>query len=61
MQAVGGILLLLGLFALYRMFTVRDFLGGRRSSIFDENVGKLECGLTAALLLFGAFEFIFVL
>lgn len=60
MQAIGGILLLLGLFCLYKMFTARDFVGrGRRFKVFGEDACKFDCGLLAALFLFFAIRFIF--
>lgn len=57
MGAFGAIFLLGGLFFLYKTFTAPNLIGrGRRIRLFGEDAGKIDCGLFAAGMLFGAFE-----
>ena len=58
MGALGGIFLLLGIFFTYKAFTAPNTFGhSKRLRLFGDSAGKIDCGLTAATMFFGAFEF----
>ncbi|MCX4356746.1 MAG: hypothetical protein OSJ43_11095 [Oscillospiraceae bacterium] len=60
MGALGGIFLCCGLFFLYKTFTAPNIWGhSKRLQLFGESAGKIDCGMAAAVMFFGAFLFLF--
>lgn len=60
-NVLGGLCLLLGFFFVYKAITAPNILGrddnNKPLQLYGEGAGKVDCGVMAIIMLFGAYCF----